>query len=158
MSELSPHFSWLDVVKSNTAHADGIDNSLPLELSNNATSQANLLEVVRAIVSRAKGRDVPALVSSWFRCPLLNGRIGSQPTSAHLLALGTDLTFVGVDTHEAYEIIKTSAVMDLIDQLIIEHDKNGHTWIHIGQNPRGDAPRHQAFELEKKDVKRTSPS
>lgn len=152
IDQISPHFSWLDVNRSETAEREGIDNALPHELEDNVISQALVLEGVRAVLG------VPLVVTSWFRSPALNKRVGGKETSAHLLGLATDVVPMGMDIEHAYQLIQTSPIMDDIDQLILEHDKYGHIWLHIGQNPRHEPPRKQAFRLDKDAATRVAKS
>ena len=47
-----------------------------------------------------------------------------------------------------WNVIKDSKLP--YDQLILEHDKSGHTWVHYSVSRPNAGPRHMAFLLEKK--------
>ena len=150
MDNISTHFTWKDVTASETAKKLGWVNELPEILHDIAIAQAMLLENVRSVL------NVPLSVSSWYRCPALNSRVGGKPNSAHLTARATDVVPIGLDIIEAYNMVAKAGVMEDIDQLILENDKNGNRWLHIAQHPHGDEPRHMAFKLQKDEVTRVN--
>lgn len=156
MGTLSKHFDNADVTRSATATKLKIDNSLPESLQANAKAQAELLESCRAFLCKRFCGEVGLAVSSWFRCPELNSAVGGNEHSAHMQALATDCLPMGISLDAAFVAIsEDKGLMQKIDQLIIEHDKQGHTWLHIAQKANPMENRHQAFRLEKKDAVRS---
>jgi len=125
MTYLSDHFSFDEVIHSETASRLGIDNSLPEELIEAVKKTAKGLEQVRyAVGSR------PVSISSWYRSPALNTAIGSKPTSQHIKGEAVD--FICPAFGSPAEVCKALlGYKNFIkwDQLILEH-----TWIHISWN------------------------
>lgn len=119
--DLSPHFTYSEFTRSDTAARLGIVNDLPIELVHNAMTTAAMLERIRTFL------DAPMMVTSGYRCHDLNKAIGSKDTSDHVKALACDFTVPG--TPPFIIARKLAAVMDQlqIGQLIYEH-----SWIHVG--------------------------
>lgn len=125
MTAISAHFLWQDVTRSPTADAQGIDNTLPLELAPNAEAIAAVMEQIRALLG-----STPLKVNSWYRCPALNTAIGGSPHSAHMRGLAVDWEPLGGLTNDkAFELVATSAIV--FDQLIHERTRSGADWIHV---------------------------
>ena len=118
---LSPHFTYSEFTRSDTALRLGIVNDLPINLVHNAMTTAAMLERIRTFLV------APMMVSSGFRCYELNKAIGSKDTSDHVKALACDFTLQDMSPFVVAK--KLSEVMDelQIGQLIYEH-----TWIHVG--------------------------
>lgn len=133
---LTPHFSWDEVTFSETAARHNIDNTPPESLHENILQQAHLMESVREILGR------PILVTSWYRSPEVNQRVGGSLESAHMQGLGTDFvcrTF-GPPLGVCQAIYLYMDELG-IDQLIHEFGR----WTHIGLPLPGKAPRRQAL-------------
>lgn len=130
---VSEHFSWDEVVTTNT----GLDNEIPEALKPNAIRLAeSVLEPLRVFLG-------PLTVNSWYRSPAVNKAKGGVETSYHRLALAADVVPNG-DVVKAFKM----AVLHInglpIDQIILEKGANGY-WIHIGTNKGGVKPRRQAM-------------
>lgn len=123
--QLSQHFTWDDVTRSQTAARRGINNDLPLELRANVLAAAQMLERIRGVLG------VPMLVSSWYRCLALNRAIGSADSSDHVRGLAVD--FVAPAYGSPYRVAaKLAPLVDSlqIGQLINEYpDSSG--WVHV---------------------------
>lgn len=116
---ITPHFTMAEVTFSQTAIRHGIDNSLPENLKNNALRQAELMEKIRFELGK------PIFITSWYRCPELNARIGGSPTSTHMKALACDFVSpFGSPRAVALAIVRMGLEFD---QLIYEG-----SWVHIG--------------------------
>jgi len=137
MTQLTPHFTWEEVIRSPTAVRLGIDNTLPDELRDNAHRTADRMEEVRALVG------VPIHVNSWYRCPALNTAIGGSATSVHPLALAMDFRAMGLRLTRAFELIAASHIG--FDQLIHESTRDGADWIHLGLAPDGKTERREVL-------------
>lgn len=132
MSQLSPHFTYDELVYSNTAVKFHIANEPgPAELENLARLCEVLLEPARDLVG-------PLLVDSGYRCAELNKRVGGVPTSAHQEGRAADVVPTKVSLAVAFDLIRTSDLP--YDQVIHEP-----TWIHIGIARPGTEPRRQAL-------------
>lgn len=142
MTVLTAHFTWADVVRSETAKAKGIDNSLPPALIPNVERSAAMMERVRTLLG---GKPIDP--SSWYRCWQLNAAVGSGKRSVHPLGLAVDFDApAGMTNAEAIDLIAASDLA--FDQLIHEATADGADWIHAGLAPLGKPPRRQILTAD----------
>ena len=129
---ISPHFSYDELIASQEAARYGIDNT-PGEEEKFALLNVLVpgLELIRIAL------DQPMIISSGYRCLLLNVRIGGAKTSQHMRGEAAD--FISPKFGSPYDVCqKIMSQKDTIgyDQLIHEF-----TWVHVsfsaGQ-PRGE--------------------
>lgn len=118
--KLTEHFALEEFTRSTTADRLKIDNSVPADLMQNIQLTAIKLESVRKVL------DKPINITSGYRCPALNARVGGVSTSAHTKGLA-------VDFHSSYGTPKEicQRLIDAgvqFDKLIQEHNQ----WVHIG--------------------------
>lgn len=118
---LSPHFTYAEFIRSDTALRLGINNDLPLELVHNAQATAAMLERIREFLG------VSMTVSSGYRCLELNRAIKSKDTSDHVKGLACDFNAQGRPVFEVAKALAMKMEQLQIGQLIYEH-----TWIHVG--------------------------
>lgn len=124
---LSPHFSLEEFTASDTALRMGVDNSLPAELMANARATADMLERIRVHLISLRGRPIPIVLTSGYRCPQVNRAVGSSDTSDHRKAMAAD--WRAPDFGTPLQLCQALApVVNLlcIGQLIYEH-----TWVHV---------------------------
>ena len=131
--QITENFTLAEIEKSDTATKLNINNSLPLGLHENATRMCKKLEQVRALFDR------PIIISSFYRCPELNAKVGGSKTSAHMNALACDFLVKGKFPHTVFDVIRDSNTE--FDQLILESSNSGSTWIHISIAKDGETPR-----------------
>jgi len=124
---LSPHFTVSEFTDSDTAERLCIDNSLPIALLDNARATAAMLECIRGHLSSIKGKEVPIVLTSGYRCPALNKAIGSTDRSDHIRAQAAD--FKAPTFGAPYEVCK--ALAPVIDVLGIGQLIHEHGWIHV---------------------------
>jgi hypothetical protein len=141
--KITEHFTLAEAQSSDTATRLGIDNSIPESLMSNLSRMCETLEKVRAIFGK------PIMISSFYRCPDLNKKVGGSKTSAHMDCRACDFTVKGVDTDDAFNNIKSSGIE--FDQLILESSSKGSTWIHIGIHKDGSEPRRMVMTGSKTD-------
>ena len=150
--KLSVHFTKEELEASYEATQHKIDNTIPPELMPRAKDLCDALERVRALLCRVYEKEVGIIITSGYRCPALNKIVGGQPTSQHLKMEAADFhTTVGTNAatvDETWTYIKNSDLP--YDQLLLEHDANGTTWVHYSIPEVGMRPRRIAFKLEKK--------
>jgi hypothetical protein len=96
-----------------------------LELKSNIIQCALHLDEVRELFA------LPLLVSSWYRSPKVNAKVGGAKTSAHMTGFAVDFKIKGMQDLEVALRIKASSIR--YDQLILESLGNG--WIHISFDP-----------------------
>ncbi|MCX8611890.1 MULTISPECIES: D-Ala-D-Ala carboxypeptidase family metallohydrolase [unclassified Gilliamella] len=123
---LTEHFTLDEFTRSTTADRLQIDNSVPADLMPNVQLTAIKLEFVRQALGK------PINITSGYRCPALNARVGGVSTSAHTKGLA-------VDFHSSYGTPKEicQRLIDAgvqFDKLIQEHNQ----WVHIGFNPNNN--------------------
>lgn len=119
---LSDNFDWAEVIQSQRASREGIDNSLPSELIPAVRNTARNMERVRALL------QAPIIVSSWYRSPALNSVLpGSSSRSQHMKGEAVDFISprFGTPFVICSRILKYPELVSF-DQLILEH-----TWVHI---------------------------
>ena len=140
--KITNHFALNEITNSDTAKRLGIDNSLPEELMSNARRMCERLEEVRALFNK------PIMITSFYRCPELNTKVGGSKTSAHKDCRACDFTVKGVAVEDVFANIKSSEI--IFDQLIIESSKTS-TWIHLGIEKEGEKPRQMVMSGTKTD-------
>lgn len=135
------YFSLSEFLNSATAKRLGIDNTPTFEVVDNLNKLADYLDVIREKVGK------PILISSGFRCPVLNKAVGGVSNSQHQKGLAADLICADMESLEK-AIRETGG----FDQLIKEHRKGSKSfWYHVSVEPRNGKPRQQIImNLEKK--------
>lgn len=119
MTQLSEHFTLEELIASDTAEREGIDNTPTPDVLWNLTHRtAFSLEYVRALF------DKPIHINSGYRCPALNKAVGGVADSAHTRGTAADIVVPGMTLMDVYTAIRDSAIQ--YDQLIFEN-----TWLHI---------------------------
>lgn len=135
------YFKLSEFINSATANRLGIDNIPSFEVVDNLNRLADYLDGIRAKFGK------PILVSSGYRCPMLNKAVGGVVNSQHLKGLAADL--VCSDIEKLLSIIRETKGFD---QVITEHNKGSKSyWIHVSVAPVFGKPRNQVIiNLEKK--------
>lgn len=120
---LSKHFTLEELTYSDTARMIGIKNIPKTEIIRNLGLLANnLLEPLREKLSK------PIIITSGYRCEILNKKVGGAPNSQHTRGQAVDIIVKGITPKTLYEFIKSSGL--IYDQLILEQTKSAQ-WIHI---------------------------
>ena len=123
--QLAPNFYLSEFVKSQTALRQGIDNTPDEHTIETLERLAKeLLQPVR------NHFDATIVITSGFRCPVLNLAIGSKDTSQHIRGEAVDFEVVGRGNYEVALYIRDN--MDF-DQLILEfwRDDDPYAgWVH----------------------------
>lgn len=135
------YFSLSEFLNSATAKRLGIDNTPTFEVVDNLNKLADYLDVIREKVGK------PILISSGFRCPVLNKAVGGVSNSQHQKGLAADLICADMESLE--KVLRETGGFD---QLIKEHRKGSTSfWYHVSVAPRNGKPRQQIImNLEKK--------
>ena len=134
------YFKLSEFINSATANRLGIDNIPSFEVVDNLNRLAAYLDDIRAKFGK------PILISSGYRCPMLNKAVGGVVNSQHLKGLAADL--VCSDMEKLLSIIRETKGFD---QVITEHNKGSKSyWIHVSVAPVFGKPRNQVIiNLEK---------
>ena len=159
--KLSEHFTYEELIYSETAKAKGIDNTPPSLFKAVLKHTAQyMLEPLRKLLNEKykeyKGKKVKCVtlrVTSGYRSAKLNAAVGGQTNSQHCKGEAADIEATIVYTNgrkvilpynELYESIKAwvkSARMS-VDQCIQEAAKDKKTgawyyWVHVSHNNAG---------------------
>lgn len=128
--QLAANFSLEEFEASETATRLEIDNRVPRHLLANARETCEMLQRIRDALSVHFAEDCPIVLSSGYRCLLLNRAKGSKDTSDHILARAADWrTLSRFGTPTEISRLLSARVDELeIGQLINEYPPGG--WIH----------------------------
>lgn len=141
--KLSPNFALDELTASETAARHGIDNTPDEATIQNLTRLANALQEIRALL----GNKV-IIVSSGYRSPELNQKVGGSATSDHCKGLAADFICPSYGTpDEIVRVVMASAIP--FKQVIREFDK----WVHFSIPEEGEAPRKQALIIDKQGTR-----
>lgn len=135
---LSRNFKLSEFTASDTAKRFGLDNSAPPEILAHLFITAAGMERVREALG-----GKPIIVTSGYRSPEVNAKVGSKPGSAHCQGWAVDFKCPSVGKPaDIVRILKHAADGDGLefDQLINEYD----AWVHISFDPRA---RGQVFRI-----------
>lgn len=135
------YFNLSEFLNSATAKRLGIDNTPSFDVVDNLNKLADYLDGIREKVGK------PILISSGFRCPVLNKAVGGVSNSQHQKGLAADLICADMESLE--KVLRETGGFD---QLIKEHRKGSKSfWYHVSVASRNGKPRQQIImNLEKK--------
>ena len=134
---LSTHFSLAELTASEVAARAGIDNTPPPELMTNLLRLSEGLELVR----KALGNK-PIHVTSGYRSPKLNQRVGGSKNSRHMQGLAADILCPAFGP--PLEVCRAIAASSIeTDQIIHEFGK----WCHVAFPPRGQTARKELLTI-----------
>lgn len=122
---LSQHFSEAEMIVSQTAARDHLDNTPSADVLSNLTATCEQMEVIRHLLG-----DRPILVSSAYRSAAVNAAVGGSSTSGHVEGYACDFTCPGFGTPLAIAEFLVGKVK--FDQLIHEYD----SWVHVSFDPQ----------------------
>lgn len=128
--KLSENFYLDEFTRSQTAARNSIDNSVKLGgpvYSNIKRLARNLLQPIRSYVG-------PMFVSSGYRCPALNTKIGGSASSQHCQGLAVDITATGKTPLQLATLFREHGGFD---QLILEFGE----WVHVSIPAQGAVAR-----------------
>jgi len=117
---LTKYFTLEEFTFSNTAQRFGINNQPQSTVKDNLHLLAQRMEQVRALL------NAPVRITSGYRSPMLNQKIGGSSKSAHMDGLACDFVCRGYGS--PLVVSKRIAESDIaFDQLIFEG-----SWVHFG--------------------------
>lgn len=132
---MGKYFSFFELVRSNTAEKNGINNTPhEEEIIHNIEELISILDQLR------EEWGSPIHVNSGYRCDKLNKLVGGSTTSAHLYGSAVDLYPVNGLIDDFFEFVKKYFLSKDIpfDQIIDEYNGKSH-WLHIGlKNSKGE--------------------
>ena len=128
--QLTENFSLAELVKSETALRNGLDNTPgDAEIENLRILCENILQPLRT----AYGRGIK--VNSGFRHPNVNAAVGGSITSDHCRGQAADIEIPGVAN---YDLAKYISENFWYTQVILEFYTPGvpdSGWVHVSYNP-----------------------
>jgi hypothetical protein len=133
MDRVSKHISLKEAIKSRTAMKHGISNTPnEAELATMKITANNMFEPLREYHGKPIG------ISSFFRSPKVNSKVGGSSTSQHVrgeaIDIDADIYDNGITNAEIFHFIKDN--LDF-DQLIWEFgDQNNPGWVHVSHTSR----------------------
>ena len=135
--KLTPHFSFREFERSDTAKRLGIDNTVPKALRPNIQALCeNVLEPVR------QHFGVPIHISSGYRCTALNKAVGGAPKSQHMKGQAADI-YINAPPLTLRDIYLWMVDNLSFDQIIWETRPSGSKWIHVSYSKEHN--RHMAM-------------
>lgn len=120
--KLTENFTLNELVYSATAEKNKIDNRPSVQVIANLKS---LCENVLQPLRNALG--CPIVITSGFRCAVLNKKVVGQPNSQHLMGQAADLVVPQKNLKDVFNYIKSHLNYD---QLLYEYSKTDK-WIHV---------------------------
>lgn len=123
---LTQNFSLYEMTYSTTAKLHGIDNTPPKQVIQNLRALCeNILQPLRNYLK------VPVVITSGYRCAVLNKRVGGVANSQHCLGMAADFVTPKTNLKLAFDYIKNYLEYD---QLLYEYAKDGTVWVHVSYN------------------------
>ena len=154
-SHLSPHFTLGELTKTSTGMMN-IPSRVSIE---NMKRVCGWLEALRArynlrYVSPSsdhpaltgtppnlggeKDTEEPIIISSGYRSPEVNRKVGGSATSNHLTGCAVDIRVYGIEQALRYAVILMDYADETrqdYDELLIERNRSGCYWVHFAVRP-----------------------
>lgn len=133
---MGKYFTMGELTRSSVARRKGIDNTPPYQ------AEVRLNQLIDCLLDPLRELwGGPITVTSGFRCPVLNKKVGGVPSSQHVRGEAADIT-VGTpeDNRKLFDLIVSSGLE--FDQLI---DESNYTWLHVSYS---DNNRKQILHLK----------
>ncbi len=93
---------------------------------------------------------MPITVTSGYRCDALNRAVGGVPTSVHKLGWAADLQVGGSFNRFVDFVVEwVKKTGRRFDQILIESDRKGNKWLHVGLYNNLGQQRGQIKTIEK---------
>ena len=139
--QFSKYFKFEEFIESSTARQKSLQNIPSWEQVLRLRQLARFLDELR----EAWGSGIR--VTSGFRCDALNKAVGGVPNSIHRIAWAADIFPINGKIAEFKKFVRNWVKDKDFDQVILEKDKKGNEWIHLGLFNNAGQQRHQLFSL-----------
>ena len=83
--------------------------------------------------------EEPIIISSGYRSPELNRKVGGSPTSNHLTGCAVDIRVAGIEQAMRYAVILMDYADETkqdYDEILIERNRYGAIWLHFAVRPK----------------------
>lgn len=128
MDQLSPNFLLAEFTVSQTAARFNLDNTPSLDVV------LHLKRLCDQILEPARAALGPLHISSGYRSPLVNSRVGGSKTSAHVSGWAADVIPLRATKMELAKWVVENVDFD---QVILEFGTlKEPSWIHLSAEPR----------------------
>jgi hypothetical protein len=144
MGKSKSYFTIKELTYSATAKKYKIDNTPNKEETEHLNELIDFLNPVRVAWGSA------LLVSSGFRCEMLNEKVGGAKTSGHKYGYAVDLIPANNKKLQFFEFMKEYLKDKAFDELIFETNSNGATWVHFALKGKDGKQRKKIKMLEVK--------
>lgn len=133
---MSKYFNILELCHSDTADLNHIDNTPNEEVKQHLEELMDFLDGLR------KEWGSPIRITSGYRCPQLNKKVGGASSSAHLIGYAVDMQPMKRPFKEFVEFVRNYLTDKDYDQALIERSSKGKQWLHLGlYNQKGEQRR-----------------
>lgn len=137
--KLSPHFTVGEMLRSGTAIRLGIKN-VPEEHPEDGLTNEEVVENLRQLAVKVleplRQRVGRVIVTSGYRCRVLNRAVGGVATSQHLCGQAADIHVT--DNEMCRKYARIIRQLTPFDQLILEPAGSPQKrWIHVSYRPKG---------------------
>lgn len=139
------YFTLQEFINSATARKRGISNLPDFEIVDHLDALvSDFLDPLRAAYG------MPITVTSGYRNDALNRAVGGVPTSVHKLGWAADLQVGGSFNRFVDFVVEwVKKTGRRFDQILIESDRKGNKWLHVGLYNNFGQQRGQIKTIEK---------
>ena len=94
--------------------------------------------------------EEPIIITSGYRSPELNKKVGGSPTSNHLTGCAVDVRVAGIEQAMRYAVILMDYADETkqdYDELLIERNRSGGYWLHFAVRPKDNRRKTMVMQL-----------
>lgn len=134
---MTEHFTLDELIRSDYAARNGLDNTPNADVLANLLILAQGLESICALLNR------PLLISSGYRSPKVNAGIGGSDRSYHMKGLAADFTAPGMTPAQVCHELEAFKDSIRYDKIILEFGR----WTHVQFSEVDELPRIASYTI-----------